>query len=196
MVKSLREVIHLKYKICVVGAQESGHCHSDALNKARVIGAEIVKNDGVLITGVTTGVPYWVAKGAKEAGGFVIGISPALSEQDHIKNYKLPIDYYDTIIYTGFEYSGRNLLLSRAADAIIIVCGRMGTLNAFTIAFEDNKIIGVLTGTGGTADMISEIVEKARRGPGKIIYNSDPKNLISKVVDEIKKEHRHKHGEI
>jgi hypothetical protein len=92
------------------------------------------------------------------------------------------------IIYTGFEYSGRNLILTRASDAVILACGRLGTLNEFTIAFEDQKPIGVLTGTGGMADEIKEIVAKGNRGPGKIVYDDNPQKLVAKLIELIKKE--------
>ena len=152
------------------------------------LGREIARHNSVLVTGATTGSPFWAAIGAKEEGGIVIGLSPAYNEFDHIKTYNLPVDYHDLIVYTGFGYSGRNLLLTRAADAVIITCGSMGTLNEFTIAFEDNKPIGVLTGTGGIADEIKNIVDKARRGEGKIVYDSDPKILVEKVLELVKKE--------
>lgn len=185
---------HLKYKICVSGAAETGHCAVDALEKAEQLGREIAKAGMVLLTGATTGIPYWAAKGAKEEGGIVIGLSPAASEAAHLKTYRLPTDYHDLIVYTGFEYSGRNLLLTRSADAVITVCGRMGTLNEFTIAFEDQKPIGVFEGTGGMADEIRGIVAKAHRGPGKIIFSSDPKELIKKLSELIHKEKEKNHN--
>lgn len=178
----------MKYKICVSGAAVTDLCSENALRLAEEVGREIVRHKGVVLTGATTGIPYWVAKGAKEEGGISIGFSPAASEASHVKTYRLPTDYFDLIVYTGFDYSGRNLLLTRAADGAVIVCGRMGTLNEFTIAFEDKKPIGVLEGTGGMADAIREIVEKSRRGPGKIVYDSDPKRLIQKLVKLINKE--------
>ncbi len=179
---------YLKYKICVSGAAETGHCPEGTLDKAKEIGREIVRNNGVLVTGATSGVPYWAAIGAKEEGGISIGLSPAASEKAHIKKYRLPTDYFDLIIYTGFEYSGRNLLLTRSSDAVIIICGRMGTLNEFTIAYEDHKPIGVLTETGGMADMIKEIVSGSHRRDNKVIYDSDPKKLVERVLELVKKE--------
>lgn len=179
---------HLKYKFCISGAAETGHCAPDALEKTKELGKQVVLHDGVLVTGATTGAPYWGAIGAKEAGGFVIGVSPASSELEHVKKYKLPIDYHDIIIYTGFGYSGRNLLLTRSSDAVLISCGRMGTLNEFTIAFEDDKVIGVLTETGGMADEVESILEKAHRGKGKVVFDSDPRALIEKVISLVKKE--------
>lgn len=171
-----------RYTICISGAAETGHCSMDALQKAEVLGKEIAKAGMVLVTGATTGTPYWASKGAKSAGGLVIGFSPASSEEKHVKTYRLPIDYQDVIIFTGFEYSGRNWLLTRAADAVIIVCGRIGTLNEFTAAFEDQKPIGILEGSGGTADFVRDIIARSQRGPGTIVYSSDPKELLKMVI--------------
>lgn len=171
-----------KLKICVSGAAETGFCAKETLEKAKEIGREIVRQGSVLVTGATTGTPYWAAIGAKEEKGISIGLSPANSEQEHVERYKLPTDYFDVIIYTGFDYSGRNLLLTRSADAIIIVCGRMGTLNEFTIAFEDHKPIGVLTGVGGTPELIPQIVEKSHREEVPIVYDANPKELVSKLI--------------
>jgi len=178
----------MKYKICVSGAAETDKCAADAMENTKELGREIVRQNGICVTGATKGAPLWAAIGATEEGGVSIGLSPASSEIDHVKAYKLPIEPFDIIIYTGFDYSGRNLLLTRSSDAVIITCGRMGTLNEFTIAFEDNKPIGVLTETGGTADQLKEIVENANRGPGKVVYDPNPKTLLQKVIKLINEE--------
>ena len=179
-----------RYKICISGAAETGHCSMDALQKAEEMGREIAKQGMVLVTGATTGTPYWAAKGAKSAGGLVIGFSPASSERAHVKTYRLPIDYHDDIVFTGFEYSGRNWILTRAADAIITICGRIGTLNEFTSAFEDGKPQGVLEATGGTADYIRDILEKSHRGFGKVVFSSDPKELLKLVMKQVEEQER------
>jgi len=180
----------LKYKICVSGASITGHCTPDTLNRAEELGRYLAEQDIVTVTGATTGVPYWVAKGASEAGGTVIGISPAASKVHHVKTYHLPIDYHDLIIYTGFGYAGRDLLLVRSADAVINLCGRIGTLNEFTAAFEDDKPIGILTKTGGVADRIEDLVNNAHVNTSKIVYDDDPKKLLEKVLELIKAEEK------
>lgn len=172
----------LKYKICISGSADTTFCAPDAIRNAEKIGRLIAEHGLVLVTGATTGIPYWAAKGAKEVGGFVVGVSPAATKEEHVRTYQLPIDYHDVIVYTGFNYSGRNLLLTRASDAVITICGRMGTLNEFTIAFEDKKPQGVLLGSGGMSDMLQEIVKRANRGPGKIVWSSDPEDLLEKIV--------------
>lgn len=173
----------MKYKFCVSGAAETDHCPPDTQQKAEELGKAIAQRDIILVNGATTGFPLFAAKGAKEAGGFVIGISPAETEKEHKERYYLPLEYLDMIVYTGFGYSGRNLLLTRSADAVIVGCGRMGTLNEFTIAFEDKKPIGVLTDTGGTTDLIKEIIEQShRKGETPVIFASDPVILIEKLL--------------
>lgn len=180
---------HLHYKIAISGAAETGHCGRDALQLTRELGRQTAFQGAVLLTGATTGAPYWAAIGAKDAGGFVIGLSPAVSEVEHVKKYRLPVDYHDMIIYTGFGYAGRNLFLTRSADGVIFTCGRMGTVNEFTIAFEDAKPIGILTSAGWmTDDVIRKIITEAHRGSGKVVYDSDPKRLVSKVIGLIRKE--------
>lgn len=187
--ESLSYLTHtLKYKICVSGAAETGHCAKDAFEKAEEVGKEIARHGQVLVTGATTGMPYWSAKGAKSEGGIVIGLSPAASKVAHIKSYRLPIDHHDLIIYTGFDYAGRNLLLTRSSDAIITICGRVGTLNEFTIGFEDHKPMGVLEGSGGTADYIRELLEKSHRGFGQVVFSSDPKELVEKLIEMIEED--------
>jgi len=181
---------YLKYKICVSGSAETEHCPPGTIEKAMEIGRLIAEHGMVLVTGATTGIPYYAAKGAKSAGGIVIGLSPAVSKAAHIRTYHLPIDYHDLIIYTGFDYSGRNLLLTRSADAIITIYGRVGTLNEFTIAFEDKKPQGILTGTGGESDELKHILEIAHRGMGKTIFDPDPKSLIKKVIAKIKEDEK------
>lgn len=180
--------IHLKLKFCISGAADTGHCAKDALEKTKELGRQVIKQGAVLVTGATTGAPLWAAIGAKDVGGFVIGLSPASSEVEHVKKYHLPLDNHDVIVYTGFGYAGRNLLLTRSSDAVFITCGRMGTLNEFTIAFEDDKPIGVLTKTGGMADEIDELLEKAHRGRGRVIFDDDPAKLVKRVIEMVMKD--------
>ncbi len=181
---------HLKLKICVSGAADTAHCSQDALDKAKAIGKEIANTGAILVNGATTGFPYWAAIGAKEAGGATIGISPAATEKEHRDTFDLPLDYMDMIIYTGAGMSGRNLLLTRSTDAVIIGCGRIGTLNEFTIAFEDKKPIGILTGTGGTTELIDEVIAESHREKDNplVVYSDDPKELIEKIVAILKRE--------
>lgn len=179
---------HNQIKICVSGAAETGHCGVDALDKAKELGREIARQGAVLVTGATSGFPLWVAMGAKEAGGISVGFSPASSEKEHIETYKLPVDYMDLIIYTGFGYPGRDLLLTRSSDAVICGCGRVGTIHEFTVAFEDGKAIGIFEGPWEMGAQLQDIVKKGNRPNSKIVIGNDPKKLVADVIDVIKKD--------
>lgn len=180
--------MHLHLKLGVSGAAETGHCGANAYEKGIALGAEIARAGAICVTGATTGFPLWAAMGAKQAGGFVVGFSPASNEKEHIEAYNLPVEYHDIIVYTGFGYPGRDLIFTRSVDGMFFGCGRIGTIHEFTIAFEDNKPIGVYEGEWPTADEIKLILANGHRPNDKIIFDGDPKAAVSKVVDLIKKD--------
>ncbi len=178
---------HNQIKICVSGAAETGHCGIGALDKAKELGREIARQGAVLITGATTGFPLWAAMGAKEAGGISIGFSPASSEKEHVEVYKLPLDYMDLIIYTGFGYPGRDLLLTRSSDVVICGCGRIGTIHEFTVAFEDGKYIGIFEGPWSMDEQLKDIIKKAHRPNAKILMGANPKKLVEDIIALVRK---------
>ena len=137
--------------------------------------------------GATTGFSHVGGHGRERRKGDINRHLSAQTELEHVEKYKLPLEYMDLIIY-GSGYSGRNLQLTRTSDAIIVGCGRIGTLNEFTIAFEDNKPIGVLEGDWPTDELIKKILDESHRGNGKVVYDKDPKKLVKKVIELVNKE--------
>ncbi len=178
----------MQYKIAVSGAAEIGHCCGDIVLLSKELGKEIARAHCVLVSGATTGVPYFSAQGCKQAGGFNVGFSPASSEIEHLRRYRLPLDVFDVMIYTGADYAGRDIIMTKSADAVIIACGRIGTLHEFCAAVECRKIIGVLEGSGGTADKIRDLVRGTYRGIKKIIYDTDPATLVHRVIDRLEQD--------
>ncbi len=181
----------MSFKICVSGAAEGDCLNTITLEKAEKIGEAIAKAGAVLVTGATTGIPNAAARGVKKKGGISIGFSPAASREDHINRYHLPTTHTDLIVYTGFGYAGRNLILTRSADAVIIICGRIGTLNEFTVAFEDRKPIGVLEESGGMADELEDITRIAHKHQCKVLYEPDPEKLVTGLIEDLKEKFKH-----
>ncbi len=190
MLNGVEKHLHNKLKLAVAGAAETGHCGEDALDAAKELGRQIASHGAVLVTGATTGFPLWAAMGAKEANGVSIGLSPAKNENEHVGVYKLPVDYMDFIIYTGAGYSERDILMTRTADAVILGCGRIGTIHEFTIAFEDNKPIGILKGSWATDEVIENIISNSNRAGDnkKIVYDESPQKLVEKIIELVKKD--------
>lgn len=172
----------LEYCICVSGAA-SGRTVEESSDLSYRLGAAIAKRGHVLTTGATIGLPFYAAKGAKEAGGKSIGFSPASSLREHLRKYRLPFSYFDFINFTGMEYVGRDLYLVQSSDAVITVGGRFGSLHEFTSALEAGKPCGILTGSGGTADVIPELM-KVLEPPHKnlVVFHDNPEYLVNEIV--------------
>lgn len=173
---------HLKVKIGISGAAETGTCGLHALDIAKELGRQVIMQGGILITGATSGFPLWTSMGAKEQNGVVIGLSPALNSFEHVKNYKLPLEFTDLIIYTGFGFAGRDILFARSCDAMIFGCGRIGTIHEFTIAYEDGKPIGILDGGWDTDETIHDILNHSGRSSDMIVFEKDPAVLVQKML--------------
>lgn len=172
----------LQYAICVSGAA-SGDTVEASKTLAERLGAAIAKSGHITITGATVGLPFYAAKGAKDNGGMSIGFSPAASMRDHMRRYRLPVEYFDFINFTGMNYVGRDTHLVQSADAIVTVGGRFGSLHEFVTAIELKKPCAVLSGTKGTADLIPELL-KVLEPPREsvVIFDDNPENLITKVI--------------
>lgn len=187
----LRAVAKIRYQICVSGA-----ARGESIETGKVLAAaaarEIVRRGHLVTSGATRGLPYYAAVAAKKEGGkeiSSIGFSPAASRLAHIKKYQLPVDAFDTILYTGFEYTGRNLLLIRSADAVVMVGGRIGTLNEMTIAIEERKPLGVLLGSGGMTEEVEHVLKAAKRARTGIIFDHDPAALVDRLIALIEDKH-------
>lgn len=174
-------------KIAISGAA-AGIASDEGEALAFEVGKEIAAKGGIVMTGATTGVPYAAIRGAKSLRGKTVGLSPAHSMREHINKYRLPVEDHDMLFFTGYDYAGRDVLLVDLADAVISVSGRIGSLHEFTSAFERHKITGLLLHSGGLSDDIPEILEKARRGMGRVVMHEDPKELVNLVFLELEKD--------
>jgi uncharacterized protein (TIGR00725 family) len=179
------------YQIAVSGAAK-GDSVEEGKELAMAVGAAIAKAGHSLLTGATIGLPNYAAEGYKAAGGTMsVGISPASSKVEHIMKYRLPIDAYDTILYTGLHYIGRDTLLITSSDAVVSIGGRLGTLHEFTIALESDTPIGFLQGAGGISQEIQNIIALAhplRRG-AEVVFNDSPEALITELCKFLDVEH-------
>jgi predicted Rossmann-fold nucleotide-binding protein len=112
-----------------------------------------------------------------------IGFSPASSLREHLRKYRLPRDGFDFINFTGMNYVGRDLYLIQSSDAVITIGGRFGSLHEFTSALEAHKPCGVLLGSGGTADLIPELMRTLDPPDGDlVIFDDNPVRLVAKLV--------------
>jgi uncharacterized protein (TIGR00725 family) len=161
-----------------------GTIAQNVLQKVFELGTEIAKRGYTLVTGAAPGLPHEAVKGAKSRGGFVVGISPALNLAEHVQKYRAPTRGYDVLVYTGSGLMGREIENIRTCDVVIFAGGRSGTLGEFAIAYDEAKVIGALTGTGGITDHLETIVKMVNKNTGAIIRaHEDPATLLEELEE-------------
>lgn len=179
----------MKLKIGVMGSA-SGKLAKAHKEVAYELGCAIAENGCITVTGACPGFPLEAARGANRSGGLVVGISPALSEREHIEKYQSPTNYHDVLIYTGSGLMGREVVNIRSSDIVIIVGGHSGTLGEFSIAYDEGNLIGVLLNTGGIASEIKNIVRFIKKKTGAVVmYESNPRALIDNLIHYYLKKH-------
>jgi len=162
--------------------------NSDAREKAKELGRAIGERGHIFINGACPGLPHDALLAAKEAGAFTMGISPAFSQHEHENEYASPHDN-DMIIFTGQGFMERDIINIRSSDGVVFIGGGIGTLNEFTIAYEEGRPIGILTNTGGISNSIPMIVEELcqRKIAPNMVFDDDPAKLLDKLELVIKK---------
>lgn len=132
--------------IGVIGS--SSNVPDDIYSLAEEVGRLIAEAGCIVVTGGGSGIMEAASRGAKLAGGLVVGILP---EGDrHGANA-----YLDVAIPTGVGYALRNITTIRSSDSVIMIRGASGTLNEVTQAYAHGKPLTVLQGTGGMADRLA-----------------------------------------
>jgi uncharacterized protein (TIGR00725 family) len=124
-----------------------------ALRYAEEVGRLVAERGGVLVSGGLSGVMEAASRGAKSGKGLVIGILPGFDKRD-------ANPYVDIAITTGMGWM-RNTLTVRAADAVIMISGGIGTLNELTVAYELKPTI-ILEGTGGWSSRMRELAYEGK----------------------------------
>lgn len=177
-----------RLKIGVMGSASGAQTEDPvARQKAAELGREIGRRGHVFINGACPGLPNDALLGARETHAFTVGISPAFSEYEHVHEYLSPHDH-DLVIYTGLGFMERDIINIRSADGVVIVGGGIGTLNEFTIAYDEGRPIGIVTNSGGISNSIPHIVEELcrREIPPNIVFDDDPKILLDKLEAAIR----------
>ncbi len=175
-----------RIKVGVMGSA-GGKMDEDIVARCKALGRAIAEEGCAILTGGCPGLPYYAVIGCKQAGGLTVGVSPALSLAEHVGRYGSPTDHIDVMIYTGAGLMGREITGVRSCDIVLIVGGRSGTLGEFAIAYDEGRLIGVLTGTGGVADHVDDFMPIIKKDTGsRIIYDADPAALVRRCVAAFK----------
>ncbi len=173
----------MNVQIGVMGS--AGGSITDAeLALARRLGRRIAERGCTIVTGACPGLPHAAVLGAAAAGGDSLGISPALSREEHVNVYGSPLQPYTAMVFTGSGLMGRETHNIHSSDFVIFVGGRSGTLGEFCIAYDEGKLIGVLTHSGGISDEFVPIAHMVKKDTGSILITDDsPEALVDRCFD-------------
>jgi len=136
--------------ISVIGTSEI----DSATEKVTVeLGRLLAKNHFAISCGGLSGVMEAVCKGAKQEGGFTIGIIP-------FEDKNLANKYVDVVIPVPFSQA-RNIIVVLSGDACVAIEGKAGTLSEICFAWIYGKPIIALTGgVGGIKGWSSKMAGK------------------------------------
>jgi len=142
-----------RLQIGVMGACHDLEHSAEIKKLAFEVGERIAKAGHILLFGANKDeetLPTDAARGAKKAGGLVIGVTYGTG-----KNILRRHDT-DVVIASGvWKGGGREFVLVNSCDVIIILSGGAGTLIETAIAYEANIPIVALKGTGGWAEKLA-----------------------------------------
>ncbi len=165
----------LKGIVSVIGASE---ITKEIRDKTIEIGRLIAKNNYAIACGGLSGVMEAVCQGAKEEGGFTIGIIPFLEKSAANK-------YIDLVIPCPFSQA-RNIVVVLTGDVCLAISGKAGTLSEISFAWIYQKPIVALTNIEGWSSKIANMKLDDRRSD-KIYGVKTPKEVIEKIIELFKK---------
>ena len=115
----------------IIGVVGTGKSSPPLDELAAEVGREIARNNAVLICGGLGGVMTAAAKGAKEVGGYTIGVLPGPS-------------IYEANPYIDFPIASnmgqaRNVIIVQTAEVLIAVAGGYGTISEIALALKIGK---------------------------------------------------------
>lgn len=193
------------YKIGVYGSNVAES--EQAVQCAQELGCALAQHKVIVVTGGCSGMPYIVARTAKQNGAEVWGFTPARDVEEQQSLYPSDdIAVYNKLFFIPPQFDARffldqpfsaahdrstrlkyrNFLSTTHVDAGIIISGGWGTLNEFTDLLYDGKPIGVLTGTGGLADALPEWYPRLRKkSESPLHFCNSPEGLLDSILKDV-----------
>ena len=164
-----------KAVVSVIGASE---INKEIEEKTIEIGRLLAINNYAIACGGLTGVMEAICKGAKEEGGFTIGIIPYTEKSMANK-------YVDVVIPCPFSQA-RNIVVVLAGDICLAISGKAGTLSEICFAWIYNKPIIALSSVEGWSSNIANQRLDDRRND--MIHGVDnPSEVITKINELLNK---------
>jgi uncharacterized protein (TIGR00725 family) len=149
--------------IAVIGA---GDAAERQIAEAEAVGRGLASAGAVIVCGGLGGVMAAACRGAKSAGGTTVGMLPGTDRA-------AANEWVDIAIATGVGEM-RNVLVVRAADAVVAIGGEYGTLSEVAFALKTGKpVVGLGTWT-------------LDRNPDPIVRAADPDEAVARALAAVR----------
>jgi uncharacterized protein (TIGR00725 family) len=136
-------------------------CDEETAALAREVGSGLAKAGFTVVTGGEGGAMEAASRGAREAGGMVVGVLPG-TDRTRANVHA------DVTVATGIGHA-RNLAVVASGDVLVAVGGGWGTLSEIALAGVMRRPVVVLAGWR---------IEHVRELPGAIHYAERPEEAV------------------
>lgn len=142
--------------IAVIGAAD---CDAATAALAEEVGRRLAEAGCTLVTGGMDGVMRAASRGARSAGGLVVGILPGSRVSEANAHVDVPIA-------TGMG-DARNAIIANTAEGFVALPGSFGTVSEMAFALKRKKRVVSLDGP---------VVE------GDVIHTTTPEEAVRRVL--------------
>jgi uncharacterized protein (TIGR00725 family) len=153
--------------VAVCGSDaDDKHLSSVMLEVAEKVGRGIAQRGAILVCGGRGGVMEAACRGAKSVNGVTVGLLPETKGEANA--------FVDVPVSTGLGMR-RNFLVVSAADVVIAIGGRWGTLSEISFATIFGKPVVLVAGTGGCVDELAS---------GQLMKQSESRLSVASSAEE------------
>ncbi len=153
-------------KITIYGGTNNKSYSEDEIKVCEELGEFLAKKGYEILTGACGGYPYYVGRGSVNAGGKVIGYTPALSLEEHTDRYKFATDGVTDLVWNDKDYPTnsenflrRSMDMTPYSDVVVALGGSWGTFSELLFSFFAKKKIIIVDDLGGAGEMFQRSYE-------------------------------------
>ena len=188
-------------KITVYGGTNNKHYSEAEIQACADLGKFLAENGFEILHGACMGYPYYVGRGAVQAGGKVIGYTPAVNLQEHLERYHFTTDGATDLVFNekGLPTNSENFLkrsmeMTPYSDLVVALGGSWGTFSELLFSFFAKKkmiIVDEFKGAGEIFDVVDDFFRKRDNNPdvvngAEIIHVKDLAELKKLLLTMVK----------
>ncbi len=188
-------------KITVYGGTNNKHYSEKEIQACADLGKFLAENHFEILTGACMGYPYYVGRAAVQAGGKVIGYTPAANLQEHLERYKFNTDgvsdlvFNENILPTNSEnFLKRSMDMTPYCDVVVALGGSWGTFSELMFSFFAKKkmiIVDEFKGAGEIFEVVNDFFRNRDNNPDvvngvEIIHVKDLTALKKMLLQMVK----------